>query len=90
VKGVGSFSKGVEGGNDWAFKSLPERGIFRKFISKHQQEKRQHGMLWGYSIRIDFPGLKIKCPVALGTQQVASLESLHGSGRRIVNDSKNT
>ena len=33
------------GGSNWALTSLPERGVFRKFICDHQQEKR-HGMLW--------------------------------------------
>jgi hypothetical protein len=42
VNGVGSFHKGG-GGSNWALTSLPERGVFRKFICEHQQEKRRRG-----------------------------------------------
>ena len=42
VKGVGSFSK-WGGGSNLANNSLTERGVFRKFICEHQQEKRQRG-----------------------------------------------
>ena len=42
VKEVGSFSKGG-GDSNWALTNLPERGVLRKFICEHQQEKRRRG-----------------------------------------------
>ena len=40
-RGLGYFPMG--GGSNWALTSLPERGVFRKVIFEHQQEKRRRG-----------------------------------------------